>query len=102
MTAEALDKENALKIARKLNSLQANSEPPIDTPWWMRNVWNLSDFGFAYVITQVVPSRYLRRRALTKLAQMTKNDIVISQIHNYLENDSKWDSHSQDNCVFVI
>jgi len=102
MSAESYDKQNALLIAKTLNCTQGNCEPPLDAPFHMQDVWNLSDFGFACTVTECIPGRYLRIRALKKLKSMTTNSFVIKQIDKYLSDNTKWDSQIADNLAFDL
>lgn len=92
----ALDMANIQKIAKALNGSQCNTRILYDVSAPMREVWNLSDFGFAYEVTKAVHSRYLRIRALKRLLSITKNSVVIKQIDKYLADDKKWDSDIVD------
>ena len=96
------DQRNALLIAQMLNGSQNNSRPTPGTRGPAREVWNLSDFGFACNITECVPSRYLRIRALKKLKELTRNVKVLEQITKYLKNDTKWDSDIADRLAFDL
>jgi len=96
------DKRNIDKIVKVLNANQNNSDPPRNANTMIRDVWNLSDFGFAFEITKAVPCRYLRIRALKKLLNMTRSSIVVEQINKYLENPSKYDSNIADGLAFEL
>lgn len=102
MSVESEDRRNALLITNRLNGLQNNTTPPWGTPGYIREVWSLSDFGFACTVTECIPSRYLRKRALKKLKVMTKSIIVLEQIDKYLANDRKWDSQIADRLAFDL
>ena len=97
-----LDRENYEKIARVLNSNQNNSHRINAHNFISQEVWNLSAFGFALVVTRAVPSRYLRIRCLKRLMEVTSNEIVMDQITEYLSDDKKHDSQVADNLSFEL
>lgn len=101
MSAAEEDERNAIAIAKALNGKQNNCHP-IGEIGPMREVWNLSDFGFAFEITKAVPARHLRIRGLKRLIEMTKNNFVIDQIEEYLSDDKKHDSAVADRLAFDL
>lgn len=86
-----LNEENMQAIADVLNKKQNNSHSIYAGSGPARDVWNLSDFGFAYQITKAVPNREERNKALSLLYAKTTCIIVQDQITNYLEDQHKWD-----------
>lgn len=102
MSSEEEDNRNIQNIAKTLNASQNNSHRNNAVNFVQRDVWNLSEFGFAFQVTKAVPSRYLRIRSLKKLLRITHNQIVYEQIKVYLLNDRKWDFQIADNIAFRL
>jgi hypothetical protein len=101
-TIEEEDMKNAMVIAGILNMRQCNTEPYGHILSAAQNVMNLSDFGFALSVSEAVPSRDLRLRALKRLREITRAEFVKKQIDEYLEDDHKWDYQVVDNLAFEL